>query len=239
MMPACDTTQRTTGVATGGRLSRVSNPMKNVVAASLPVGIPATPLRAEPRADVATAAREAIKHLDLQTELPRDPAPQPKFNMSLPPELVLLALIIVAAMVIYAFRDQLGRLRFSRRGPQWRADRDGSSEDVPAAQVLETSIKADDLAAQGRFVEAMHLLLLQLLTALRRRLGVEFADSLTSREILRAAQLSDPNRMLLHDIVARVEWCHFGGYPAALADYVACRQSFDALLASVHAGNGG
>jgi hypothetical protein len=212
--------------------------MKRVVV-SLGAGLVSTPLFAEPRADVTTAASEAIGHLDLQTELPRNPTPQPKLHVSLPPELLLLPLIIVIASVIYAFRDQLGRLRLLGRGPEWRADRDERSEDLPVAQGLAATVKADDLAGQGRFVEAMHLLLLQTLTDLRQCLGVEFADSLTSREILRHAQLSDPNRMLLQDIVARVEWCHFGGYPATPADYVACRQSFDTLLASVHAGNGG
>ena len=36
---------------------------------------------------------------------------------------------------------------------------------------------ADELAAQGRFVEAMHVLLLQALADIRRRLDEEFADS--------------------------------------------------------------
>ena len=211
--------------------------MKRVVAVSLSAGLISAPLRAEPRADVTTAASEAIGHLDLQTELPRDMAPQPKLHVPLPPELILVPLIIIIACVIYAFRDQFGRLRLLGRGPEWRADGQERNEDLPVAQGLAATVKADDLAGQGRFVEAMHLLLLQTLTDLRQRLRVEFADSLTSREILRHAQLSDPNRMLLRDIVARVEWCHFGGYPAALADYVACRQSFEALLASV--GNGG
>jgi hypothetical protein len=213
--------------------------VKRVVAVTLSAGLISAPLCAEPRADVTTAAGEAIRHLDLQTELPRDPTPQPKLHMSLPPELILLPLILVIACVVYAFRDQLGRVRLLGRGREWQADRHERSEDLPAAQGLAATVKADDLAGQGRFVEAMHLLLLLTLTDLRQRLGVEFADSLTSREILRHAQLSDPNRLLLQDIVARVEWCHFGGYPAALADYVACRQSFDALLASVHPGNGG
>ena len=213
--------------------------MKRVVAVGLSAGLISAPLCAEPRADVTAAAGDAIRHLDLQTELPRDPTPQRKLHVSLPPELILLPLVIVIACVIYAFRDQLGRLRLLGRGPEWRADRREGNEDLPAAQGLAVTLKADDLAGQGRFVEAMHLLLLQTLTNLRERLGVEFADSLTSREILRHAQLSDANRTLLQDIVARVEWCHFGGYPAALADYVACRQSFDALLASVHGGNGG
>ncbi|HZC79118.1 MAG TPA: DUF4129 domain-containing protein, partial [Ktedonobacterales bacterium] len=94
----------------------------------------------------------------------------------------------------------------------------------------------DELAAQGRFVEAMHVLLLQGLAAIRAGLDEEFADSLTSREILRRARLSDPGRASLRDIVNRVEWTYFGQYPAALADYEACRTSFNTLTQALHGG---
>src|SRR5215469_13843363 len=123
--------------------------MKRVVAVGLSAGLISAPLCAEPRADVATAASEAIRRLDLQTELPRDPTPQPKLHVSFPPELVLLPLILVIACVIYAFRDQLGRLRLLGRGPEWRADRHERSADLPAAEGLASTAKADDLAGQG------------------------------------------------------------------------------------------
>jgi hypothetical protein len=221
------------------RVPSASNGRTMTWVVAVSTGLLSAPLRAEPGPDVATAASEAIRHLDLQTELPGEPTLQPKLHLSLAPELIFLALIIAAACVLYAFREQLGRWRLLGRSREWRADQPESGEDLPARSVLEATVKADELAGQGRFVEAMHLLLLHSLSDLRQRLGVEFADSLTSREILRNAQLSDPNRTLLRDIVARVEWCYFGGYPAALADYVACRHSFDALFEAVHADNGG
>ena len=211
--------------------------MKPLVAVS--AGLFLGPLHAGAGPDAATAAREAIRHLDLQTELPREPTPQPKLQLSLPPELAYLALIIIVAFLLYLFRHQLSRWRLPGWAPEWSADGPESGEEAPAPPVLAAGLKADELARQGRFVEAMHVLLLQSLADLRERLGVEFADSLTSREILRNAQLSEPNRKRLSDIVARVEWCYFGGYPAALTDYAACRHSFDALVAAVHADHGG
>ena len=48
-------------------------------------------------------------------------------------------------------------------------------------------------------------------------LDEQFADSLTSREILRSTRLSDAGRASLRDIVNRVEWTYFGEHPAALA----------------------
>ena len=95
---------------------------------------------------------------------------------------------------------------------------------------------ADELAADGRFVEAMHVLLLQGLADIRRDLDEQFADSLTSREILRSTRLSDAGRGSLREIINRVEWTYFGEHPAALPDYVACRASFNALAQALHGG---
>ena len=50
-----------------------------------------------------------------------------------------------------------------------------------------------------------------------------------SREILRGTRLPPQGRASLRAIVAAVEWTYFGGYPAALADYNACRRSFEDL----------
>src|SRR5262249_10252575 len=101
----------------------------------------------------------------------------------------------------------------------------------PPEQVLAA---ADDLARQGRFVDAMHVLLLQGLADIRRYLSEEHADSLTSREILRSTKLSDTGREPLRDIIARVEWTYFGKHPAEREDYAACRASFDALARALH-----
>jgi len=58
---------------------------------------------------------------------------------------------------------------------------------------------------EGRFVEAMHALLLQSLADIRQQLDEQFADSLTSREILRGTKLTSHGRTSLHRIVAAVE----------------------------------
>src|SRR5262249_269579 len=93
---------------------------------------------------------------------------------------------------------------------------------------------ADQLAAEQRFVEAMHVLLLQSLTAIRDRLAEPFSDSLDSRGILRRGRLPDAGRAPLRDMVNRVEWTYFGSHPAALSDYVACRASFNALALTLN-----
>src|SRR5262249_61523874 len=64
----------------------------------------------------------------------------------------------------------------------------------------------------------------------------ESAAPLPSRDIRRGPRLSDAGRSSLRDIVDRVELTHFGQRPAALADYVACRTSFNALTQALHGG---
>jgi hypothetical protein len=78
----------------------------------------------------------------------------------------------------------------------------------------------------------MHLLLFEALAAMRRRDQV-FAESLTSREILRRVRLSEAGSASLRDIVARVEWSYFGEHPAGAEDYRHCRDSFDRLAAAL------
>jgi hypothetical protein len=186
----------------------------------------ASPLAAQTPQQVQALAEQAIRRLDLQTELLREPEPF-SFQFSLPPETIWLIVIIGVGVLLYAFRDMLPMLR-AGSGGAWRGD-----ETAPAAAnsaspgaALGT---ADDLAADGRFVEAMHVLLLHALAEIRLRLDEQFADSMTSREILRSKQLPDALNRPLRDVVNRVEWTYFGEHPAAREDYLACRSSFSAL----------
>jgi hypothetical protein len=183
--------------------------------------------------EVQRRADEAIRRLDLQTDFPVVPE-LPRLNFSLPPELLWIVIAVAIAILLYAFRDLIPILR-STQGEDWASDEAGQGAGkvrTPAA-ALGT---ADQLAAEGRFVEAMHVLLLQGLAAIRVGLDEEFADSLTSREILRSAPLSDAGRSSLRDMVDHVEWTYFGQRPAALADYVACRTSFNSLTQALHGG---
>ena len=174
--------------------------------------------------DPEKAARDSIRALDLQTELPHERKDEP-IKLRLPQEVVWLLLACGAAFILYTLRDSL---TFWRHGDDWtEAGVDGHAGG--ARSDADALASADALARQGRFVDAMHTLLLQSLADIRRRLGIEFADSLTSREILRGTRLPPQGRTSLREIVAAVEWTHFGGYPAALADYTACRKSFEDL----------
>jgi len=136
--------------------------------------------------------------------------------------------------VPWARNGSIAQLAFGQ-GSDWLKDE--ASADTPGQRASMVVLEAaDDLAARGQFVEAMHALLLQSLGEVRRRLDEQFADSLTSREIVQKARLSQTGRASLRDIVARVEWTYFGGRPATRPDYDACRQSFVALAQALQQG---
>jgi hypothetical protein len=196
------------------------------------------PATAQPAApQIQRAASGLDKSLDLQTELPvSSPEPDP-IRINLPNVVRVLVWILVicgAASLAYFVRDILPAGGLARRS-QWDDPSEpsalGRPQDGAAAQVA-----ADDLARQGRFVEAMHVLLLQGLDEMRKRLDLRFADSLTSREIMRRASVSPGAKAALREIIHWVERAYFGSHPAVAGDYAACRQSFVAFAEALKQG---
>ncbi len=121
---------------------------------------------------VQQLADQAIRRLDLQTSFPV--VPEPPRLLSLPAEVLWIVIGVAVAFLLYTFRDLIPILR-SSRGDNWISEDaigGGGKAGSPAAALG----AADDLAAQGRFVEAMHVLLLQGLAAIRAGLDEEFAE---------------------------------------------------------------
>ena len=91
---------------------------------------------------------------------------------------------------------------------------------------------AERLAAAGRFAEAIHVLLLETLSALSR--AAQLAPSLTSREIVARVPLPARARDALSGLVLAVEVSRFGGAAAGERDYHACLERFHAFLETYH-----
>jgi hypothetical protein len=216
------------------------------VAITVAIIVCATALQAQTAPEIHRTADSVIHRLDLQTELPREPEPElPGWLVAIQywltrlyawmssPWFTLLSSTLGVALVLYMFRDSIPIWRFGRHWG-WGQDA-GGDEDARLRSPAAAISTADELAGQGRHAEAMHVLLLQSLADIRRRLDEQFADSLTSREILRSTSLSEQGRASLREIIVRVEWTYFGQRPAGAADYMACRASFDRLLQALHA----
>ena len=213
------------------------------VAFALPCG--AAP--AEP--DARAVARDVARELGVQERLPSEDAaapggervaggdwapsaspPAPAIPVSSGFGTVLLwvagAFGAVFLIVMLAESVSGGALQ---RGRDSRAP--GTAEAGAAAGPRASLITADQLAADGRYTEAMHQLLQDTVAALRRRLAAEISDALTSREILRALALRQAEHDALRDMIARVEQTWFAQRRAAVDDYHAVRASFAVVAA--------
>jgi hypothetical protein len=175
--------------------------------------------------------QQTVRRLGLQTDLPSETAPSPPeqfFQLPTETEQLILwcAVIIGGAVILWSLHDSLAYFGRSRKivGPD-----DARLAPTEATRLAKAQVEADDLARLGHYGEAMHVLLLKSLNELCQRLGVTFAVSLTSREILRRVQLSDLGRSALSDIIKAVEQTYYGGRAAGPSDYAMCRSQFDTL----------
>ena len=86
---------------------------------------------------------------------------------------------------------------------------------------------ADALAAQGRFEEAAHLLLLFAIQEIGDRRPGLVLPALTSREIATLDALSPQARQIFSHIAMVVERCVFGGRRLCADDYAEVRRTFE------------
>jgi hypothetical protein len=190
--------------------------------------------------DFAAAAKGVVAALDLQTAFPNQAVASAvdsfRLDGSLARALLWVAVAVGAVVIALYLKDILPGGRMARRR-RWDADGSDPQAAGPGGET-QAQIDADELARLGRFVEAMHVLLLQALADMRRRLNVAIADSLTSREILRRASVSPTAKSALQEIVGAVERAYFGDHPADESDYSACRANFSAFVGALHGGGG-
>ena len=142
-------------------------------------------------------------------------------------------LIGVAALVLFFLVNLL--VDFLRDRSAFKRNRERPAEGL---QRVETPLagprsfdprslaEADQLAAEGRFGEAIHLLLLVAMDSLHRELGPRVAPAMTGREVLRLPVLPGATRAPLSRMVELSEINHFGGRRAAEPEYRDCRADF-------------
>ncbi len=94
---------------------------------------------------------------------------------------------------------------------------------------------AAQAAAEGRYEEAIHLLLLRTFEELLTRSGARLWPGLTSRELVHLAPCPEAARPALAELVGAVETCSFAGMPASEADYLRCEGRFRALEGALKA----
>ena len=105
---------------------------------------------------------------------------------------------------------------------EWRPD-------LAKAKVLLED--ADRLAAEGRFDEAVHLLLFRTVDDIDGRRPNLVKPALTSRDIAGLAALPGAARDAFRVIVQVVERSFFGGRPVDAGAFAECRRAYEAFLA--------
>lgn len=102
--------------------------------------------------------------------------------------------------------------------PDWRP---------PVARARALLSDADRLAAEGRFAEAVHLLLFRSIEDIDAKRPHAVKPALTSRDILALGALPGAARKALSRLVAAVEWSYFGGRPVDSSVFSECRRAYE------------
>ncbi|CAN7385216.1 DUF4129 domain-containing protein [Phenylobacterium sp. LjRoot164] len=140
-----------------------------------------------------------------------------------------IGVAVIAALVLYALVREVLRLRMpaakpktlaTEAVPEWRPD-------VAAARDLLAA--ADALAAEGRYAEAAHLILLRSVADIESRRPRTVRPALTTREIAGLSALPPSARPAFAQIGRVVERSLFGGAPVQATDYAECRRDYEAF----------
>jgi cbb3-type cytochrome oxidase subunit 3 len=199
--------------------------------------------------DAVDAAHAAyLKKNNLQLKRPEYDAPEEDFNPPKPPPRWLqaifdflghlgplfqfifwAAIVIVAAGVLYFLFGEAIRVRFgkSSKGKMDEADDVLADLRPDAHGALSLLDEADGLAREGRFAEAVHLLLFRSIDDIQQRLEGGVPRSLTAREIGGLRNLPDRAKHALGPIIAIVEHSFFGGRDVDERGWKTARDSYE------------
>ena len=90
--------------------------------------------------------------------------------------------------------------------------------------------RAEELAAQGSYQEAVHMLLLGAIAHLSKTSHLNCRSSETSREVLRGYQAEPEQRRALQSLVLAVERSIFGGRPLSREEFDSCHVCLKTLV---------
>ena len=172
------------------------------------------------------------------TELtpPNPPPPWLKaigeFIHALGPVFRVVFWIAVAAVIgglLYFLFGEAIRVRFGgRKAAKAKVEDDQLTDIRPDAEAARSLLdEADALAREGRFAEAVHLLLFRSIEDIQTRLEGGVPTSLTSREIAGLGRLPDRAKRALAPIIQVVESSHFGGRAVDASGWQNARRSYE------------
>ena len=137
-----------------------------------------------------------------------------------------LGLAVVAGMILYFVGRELIRLRWpaKRRTSPAALAAEWRPEPAKARALLED---ADRMAGEGRFTEAVHLLLFRSIEDIDSRLPRMVRPALTARDILHLCGLPEAARAAFATITQAVERSIFGGRDLDATVFAECRKAYE------------
>lgn len=146
---------------------------------------------------------------------------------------VLLGVFGAAVLAVLA-REGLRYASQRRRRPKKQKAGANDGEllelgELALARLPASLARARQLAAEGHFEEAVHVLLEGALGYLHALANFSLEPAFTSREVLLRAPLTSETRRAFKDLVMTVEVSLFGGLPVAEDDFARCESSFVTL----------
>lgn len=140
----------------------------------------------------------------------------------------IAAALVVLGILYFIFGEAI-RLRFGGRKDKTQKPADDVLVDVrpDAAAARSLLEEADALARQGRFAEAVHLLLFRSIEDIQERVEGGVPTSLTAREIAGLGKLPERAKRGLKPIIMVVERSFFGGRPVDADGWQEARRSYE------------
>lgn len=139
------------------------------------------------------------------------------------------AVVLVVGGLLYFLFGEAIRLRFGgNRKPKQKQTDDVLLELRPDAAAARSLLEeADALARQGRFAEAVHLLLFRSIEDIQERIDGGVPTSLTAREIANLSKLPERAKRGLKPIIQVVERSFFGGRAVNAEGWQEARRSYE------------
>ncbi|MBW8873990.1 MAG: DUF4129 domain-containing protein [Acidobacteria bacterium] len=213
-------------------------PARGQSAPARPTGVPerARAILADPRYQTRLPEHEAPQDLDESrprpssggVSLPAAAAPVISAGAELTRIVFLVLLVAVIALVLaWVVRAVAERLGRARAGGEGEVQGTGAAAGPEREPDLEDATR---LAAEGRYGEAIHALLLAAIHHFAARAHMTVQPSRTSRELARLLPLRSESRTAFDELVRAVERTLFGGEAAGPEDYQRSLERFRSLV---------
>ncbi len=143
-----------------------------------------------------------------------------------------VALALIVFWIVRALLDRRREPDEATRGRRRKASGPEPGPENEGARLRGPLGDAEAIAREGRFGEAIHVLLLRTLEELARWRRSDFEPSLTSREIVPRVRLDERPRVALEGRVGAVERSLFAGREPGRVEYDGCLERFRVLEAA-------